>query len=114
MSDAIEYKGYVGSVHFSAEDEVFHGKLEGIRDLVTYEGVDVSSLKRSFQQAVNEYLEFCQKKNKRPEVPYKGSFNVRVGYDLHKRAAAYAAEHDKKLNTVVTEALEHYLEVETR
>ena len=36
--DTMEYKDYVGSVHYSREDEVFHGKLEGLRDLVTYEG----------------------------------------------------------------------------
>jgi predicted HicB family RNase H-like nuclease len=44
----IEYKGYIGSAEFSAEDDVFHGKLQGLRDLVTYEGADVTSLKRSF------------------------------------------------------------------
>ncbi|MGI8958966.1 MAG: type II toxin-antitoxin system HicB family antitoxin [Bryobacteraceae bacterium] len=109
MTDSMEYKGYIGSVHYSDEDEVFHGKLEGIRDLVTYEGTDVLSLKQSFHQAVDEYIETCRKKNKRPEVPFKGSFNVRVGSDLHKRAAVFAAGRSKKLNTVVMEALEQYL-----
>jgi predicted HicB family RNase H-like nuclease len=110
MSEFLEYKGYSGSVRFSADDEVFHGKLEGIRDLVTYEGTDVISLKRNFEDAVEDYLQTCQKKNREPQAPYKGSFNVRVGPDLHKRAAAFAVEHHKKLNTIVTEALEHYLE----
>jgi len=44
MSDTMEYKGYIGSVHYSTPDEVFHGKLEGIRDLVIYEGIDVKGL----------------------------------------------------------------------
>ena len=38
MSTLLEYKGYFGSVEYSDEDEVFHGRLEFIRDLVTYEG----------------------------------------------------------------------------
>lgn len=25
----MEYKGYIGSVYYSDEDEVFHGKLDG-------------------------------------------------------------------------------------
>ncbi len=29
----MEHKGYIGSVRFSDEDEVFHGKLQGIRVL---------------------------------------------------------------------------------
>jgi predicted HicB family RNase H-like nuclease len=110
MKDFMEYKGYIGSVRFSAEDEVFHGKIEGIRDLVTYEGTDVGSLKQSFFDAVDDYLETCKKHRKPPEQPFKGSFNVRVGRDLHKRAAVFATEHKKKLNAVVSEALEKYLE----
>ncbi|HEX7359476.1 MAG TPA: type II toxin-antitoxin system HicB family antitoxin [Bryobacteraceae bacterium] len=110
MSDVMEYKGYVGSVHYSAEDEVFHGKLEGIRDLVTYEGTDVASLKAAFVEAVDDYLATCGKEKRVPDVPFKGTFNVRVGPELHKRAAIFAEEHRKKLNVVVSEALEKYLE----
>ncbi len=85
MSSVVEYKAYIGSVEYSSEDEVFHGKLEGIRDLVTYEGTDVESLKRAFHEAVDDYIETCQKKNKQPDRPFKGTFNVRVGRDLHRR-----------------------------
>jgi predicted HicB family RNase H-like nuclease len=109
MSGAMEYKGYIGSVGYSDEDEVFHGKLEGIRDLVTYEGTAVGSLKKAFREAVDDYLATCQRLSRNPDTPFKGSFNVRVGTELHKRAAVYAAEHRKKLNAVVSEALEHYL-----
>ncbi len=114
MRDTMEHKGYIGSVHYSDDDEVFHGKLEGIRDLVSYEGTDVSSLKRAFFEAVDDYLSTCAKKKKQPDVPFKGSFNVRVGTDLHKKAALFAAEHKKKLNSVVSEAIEQYLEVAAR
>jgi predicted HicB family RNase H-like nuclease len=106
----MEYKEYIGSVRYSSEDEVFHGKIQGIRDLVTYEGTDVESLKRSFHEAVDDYLATCRKRGKEPEQPFKGSFNVRVGRDLHRRAAVFASEHKKKLNSVVSEALEKYLE----
>ena len=105
----MEYRGYVGSVHYSDEDEVFHGKLEGIRDLVTYEATDVPGLKSSFRDAVEDYLETCRKRRKTPEIPYKGTFNVRVGRELHRDAAARAASENKTLNAVVTEALRQYL-----
>ena len=110
MSESLEYKGYVGSVHYSDEDEVFHGKLEGLRDLVTYEGTDVRSLKKGFREAVDDYLSTCARRGRRPDVPFKGSFNVRVGRELHKRAAVFAAARQKKLNALVSEALESYLE----
>jgi hypothetical protein len=60
MKDVIRYKGYLGSVHFDAEDEVFHGKIEGIQDLVTFEGQSVAELKNAFQEAVEDYLALCK------------------------------------------------------
>lgn len=110
MSDrGMEYKGYWGSAHYSDEDEVFHGKLEGIRDLVTFEADDAKELKKHFREAVDDYLEWCQARGKTPDRPYKGTFNVRVGPDLHRRAALFAAASNRKLNAVVAEALERYL-----
>jgi predicted HicB family RNase H-like nuclease len=106
----MEYKGYIGSVHYNAEDQVFHGKLEGIRDLITYEATNVKELNRSFHEAIDDYLETCRKQGKKPETSFKGTFNVRVGPELHRRAAVFAADRHKKLNAVVTEALERYLE----
>ena len=112
MSDWLEYKGYVGSAHYSSEDQTFHGKLEGIRDLVTYEATDVTGLKRGFEEAVDDYLATCAAHGKTPDAPFKGSFNVRVGRELHKRAALYAAQHRKPLNSIVSEALDRYLETQ--
>ena len=114
MIDYLEHRGYIGSVRYSADDEVFHGKLQGIRDLVTYEATDVASLKRSFHEGVDDYLATCAKRGKAPEQPFKGSFNVRVGRDLHRRAAVFASERNKKLNAVVSDALEQYLEIAER
>jgi predicted HicB family RNase H-like nuclease len=110
MKNLLEYKNHLGSVEFSSDDEVFHGKLEGIRDLVTYEATDVEGLKRAFQEAVEDYVATCEKKNKKPEKAFKGVFNVRVRPELHRRAFVYSEEHHMKLNNVVSEALEKFLQ----
>ena len=60
MKDLMEYKGFFGSVRYSAEDRVFFGKIEHIRSLVTFEGTDVDSLKFAFIEAVDDYLETCR------------------------------------------------------
>ena len=109
MSQTLQYKDYNGSVEYSAEDRILHGSLLGIRDAVLYEGVDVDSLEANFRAAVDEYLAFCAGQGKTPDQPFKGSFNIRVGPDLHKRAALYAEAHQQKLNTVVSKALEEFL-----
>lgn len=57
MEDKFEYKNFIGSVTFSSEDEVFHGKIEGIDGLVTYEASTVAELKSAFEEAVEDYIE---------------------------------------------------------
>ena len=109
MKDMMAYKGYYGSVHYSDDDKVFHGKVEFIRSLVTYEGTDVGSLRKAFREAVEDYLRLCEEENKEPETPFKGTFNVRTGADLHRRAVLFAKSKGTNLNSVITDALEKYL-----
>ena len=49
MKDNIDYKGFLGSLHFDSEDETFFGKVGGIEDLVTFEGKSVSEIKIAFR-----------------------------------------------------------------
>ena len=42
MKDIMIFNDYLGSVHYSTRDEIFYGKIEGINDLITYEGRSVS------------------------------------------------------------------------
>ena len=109
MKDMMTYKGYFGSVHYSDEDQIFHGKIEFIRSLVSYEGTDVRNLRRAFEEAVDDYLKLCEDEGKEPETPFKGSFNVRTGTDLHRRAMLFAKSKGTNLNSIITDALEKYL-----
>ena len=109
MKDMMTYKNYTGSVHYSDEDRVFYGKVEFLRSLISYEGTDVDSLRQVFEEAVDDYLKLCAEEGKEPEQPFKGSFNVRTGSDLHRRAVMSAKEKGVNLNRLVTEALENYL-----
>ncbi|MGB7511568.1 MAG: hypothetical protein WBP54_09805 [Pelodictyon phaeoclathratiforme] len=60
MKDVLVFKDYTGSVHFNADDEVFFGKIEGIEDLMSFEGDSIIELKKGFEEAVNDYLEICK------------------------------------------------------
>lgn len=82
MEQTFQHKGYLGSIELSVEDEVLHGKLLYINDLVTYEGDTISELKSAFIESVEDYISFCEKNGKSPEKPYKGSFNM--GHDEFK------------------------------
>ncbi len=105
----MEYKGYLGSVNYNDSDKIFYGRVEYIRSLISYEGHDVESLRNSFHEAVDDYLELVRARNIEPEQSFKGSFNVRTGSELHRRAAIAAKQKGINLNKLVNEALEQYL-----
>ncbi len=73
MTHRLKYKEFIGSVHYSAEDEVFYGKIEGVNDLVTFEGNTVAKLKKAFKEAVNDYTELCEQTGKQIFKSFKGS-----------------------------------------
>ena len=109
MKNLIEYKGYVGSIEFSLEDELFYGKVQGIRSLISYEGTNACELIEDFHRAVDDYLELCKEEGKEPEKAYKGSFNIRISPELHKKIAIYAMEHDITLNSFIEQSVEKQL-----
>ena len=106
MKDILTYKDYIAAVHFSKEDEVFYGRIEGIDDVVSFEGQSVKELKDAFADAVEDYIRICNENGKLPEKIYKGSFNVRISPKLHKRAVQYANAKKVSLNRFVEEAIE--------
>jgi len=106
MKDCMQFKGYYGSVHFDEDELIFHGKIEFIRALVSYEATDARGLKNAFEEAVNDYLETCRSQNIDPEVPFKGSLNVRLGSELHRRVAIAAEQHHLSINKFIAETLD--------
>ena len=105
MKDVLKYKGYIGSVHYAAEDRVFYGKIEGINDLISFEGSTVDELEEGFTFIVDEHIKDCIKKNIPIEKSYKGNLNIRLSPDLHKKAAYNASIRGISLNQYINDAI---------
>lgn len=101
----IEYKGYTGSIEYSAEDNILFGQVLGIRGLISYEGLTGKDLEKDFRDAIDEYLADCKSEGITPEKPFKGSFNVRIPSSLHRKAALLAREARISLNNFVAESI---------
>ena len=102
----LKYKGYVGSVEFSIEDNLLYGEILGIDSLVNYEGKDMQELTVSFHEAVEDYIAFCKDHNRKPQKSYSGSFNVRISPATHRDIANRATEAGISINAFVKKALD--------
>jgi len=111
MNNLLTYKNYIGSVEYSAEDDIFHGKIEFITDTVLYEGDSVAELKKNFHDAVEDYIEACKEIGKEPQKPFKGKLLSRIEPDLHKQAALISLQRHISLNKFVENAIKHEIEL---
>lgn len=66
MKDVMIFKDFIGSVHYSTDDEVFFGRIEGINDSIEFEGKSVEELKFAFEEAVDDYIELFAMNDKEP------------------------------------------------
>lgn len=107
--NTLKYKGYIGTVSYSEEDEVFFGKVEGINGLVNFEGESVKELKAAFENAVNDYLAYCEAEGLSPDKKYSGILNIRIPPAIHSRIAILAQEAGTTINGYIKNALENQL-----
>jgi len=100
------YKGYLGSIDHDLENGVLFGHILFIKDTITFEATDLAKLKVEFEEAVDDYLETCRQLNRDPQQTCSGTFNIRVGEQVHRDAAYFAHARGQKLNEFCKEALE--------
>lgn len=106
----LEYKGYHASVSFDADDNLFVGEVFGLTDSLNFHGESVKELEEMFHQSVDNYLNLCAQIGKQPEREFKGTFNIRITPELHKKAALEAAKQKITLNQFVLNAIDRSVE----
>ena len=105
-SSYLNYKDYVGSIKWSPEDKVFHGNVIGIKTPITFSGNSVITITEGFQNAIDEYLDYCELNNKEPEESFRGSFNVHINAELHRKAVQEATKRGITLNELIGELIQ--------
>ena len=103
--NTMTYKGYPARIEFSEEDGCFVGHIVGINDIVGFHGDSVSELRQAFEEAVDDYLETCERLGRSPQKPYSGNLMLRIPPEVHAAVARAAEGRGKSINQWATEAL---------
>jgi len=109
-SNVLEYRGYFTAIKFSAEDRLLYGKIEGIEDLMAFEAESADEIEKAFHEAVDYYLELCDRVGKEPNKAFSGRFNLRLDPELHRAAHIQASLSNMSLNSFIVKAVENIIE----
>ena len=104
--NTMSYKGYSARIEFDDRDNIFVGRILGVRSIISFHGKTVTVLRAEFQSAVNDYLNECKADGVTPEKPASGKLLLRVPPEVHGRALVAAQVAGKSLNQWATELLQ--------
>jgi len=104
--NTMSHKGYMARVEFDERDNIFVGRVLGIRSMISFHGETVAELRREFEAAVDDYLHDCKQQGLKPEKPASGKLLLRVPPEVHGAALVAAQAAGKSLNQWATELLQ--------
>ncbi len=107
--NTMTYKGYAARIEYSDEDGCFVGHVAGIRDIVGFHGDSVNELRSAFEDAVDDYLETCEKLGTKPPRPFSGELTLHIPPEVHASAAVAAEVTGKSVDQWAAELLERVL-----
>ena len=101
----MRYKGYPARIEYSDEDGCFVGRVAGIRDIITFHGESVGGVREAFEEAVDFYLDSCDKRGEPPNKPYSGKLLLRIDPEVHAKIAEAAEVSGVSINQWAKERL---------
>jgi predicted HicB family RNase H-like nuclease len=96
--NTIQYNGYQANIVYEAEDDLLIGHIMHINDIIGFHGTSLEEMKVAFKEAVDDYLEYCQKIGKEPNKPFSGKVMFRIDPAIHAKAALAAQLKGVSLN----------------
>ncbi len=103
--NAMSYKGYTARIEFDERDNIFVGRVLGVKAIIGFHGETVTELRADFEAAIDFMIEESQKQGITPEKPASGNLMLRVSPELHAEALIAAQFAGKSLNQWAAEAL---------
>lgn len=98
MSNTMTSHGLSARIDFDADDNLFFGRLLGTTDVVGFHADTVEGLRAAFEEAVQDYLDTCQRLGKKPMKAASGKLMLRVPPEVHTAALMAAQAAGVSLN----------------
>lgn len=104
--NAMNHKGYTARIEFDERDNIFVGRVLGLRTIISFHGETVAELRAAFELAIEEFLQDCKVQGIKAEKPASGKLMLRMPPEVHGAAIVAAQAAGKSLNQWATEVIE--------
>lgn len=104
--NTMTYRGYTARVEFDDRDDIFVGRVLGLRTIISFHGETVQELRSAFEAAVDDFLKECEEAGIKPERPASGRLLLRLPPQTHGAALVAAQAAGKSLNQWAAEVLQ--------
>jgi len=102
----MRYKGYAARIEYDERDDIFVGRVLGMRDIISFHARSVPELHEAFRDALEDYLADCAEQGITPEKPASGKVMLRIRPEVHAAASVAARAAGKSLNQWADEVFE--------
>ncbi len=102
----MRYKGYAARIEYDERDDIFVGRVLGMRDIISFHSRSVPELHEAFRDALEDYLADCAEQGITPEKPASGKVMLRIRPEVHAAASVAARAAGKSLNQWADEVFE--------
>lgn len=104
--NTMRHKDYTARIEFDDRDNIFVGRVLGLRAMISFHGETVKELRAAFVTAIDAFLSDCEEQGVRPEKPASGKLMLRVPPEVHGAALVAARAAGKSLNQWAAEVLD--------
>ena len=64
--NTMNHKGYTARIEFDERDNIFVGRVLGLRSIISFHGETVTDLRHEFEVAIEDFLNDCKEQGVKP------------------------------------------------
>nr|VFJ78053.1 MAG: Predicted nuclease of the RNAse H fold, HicB family [Candidatus Kentron sp. FW] len=105
--NTLSHRGYTARIEYDERDNIFVGRVLGIRSIISFHAGTVARLRGEFENSIDDYLAECGEDGFEPEKPAPEMSSHQIPPAMRAQAPGTAQTAGKPLDQWTTETLEH-------
>lgn len=97
-AEVLRYEDYVARIDVDVDAKGFHGRVLGMRDVLSFYGNTFEELEANFRTTVDDYVAWCKEEGVPPQKSWLGKMTFRPKGDLRTRIGVAAAARGMSVN----------------